>query len=68
MTEQMDQLLMGELLMLVIFKWIDISYWGYKISENVGWIINYDDPIDAVLTGWKGSPGHWANIIDPSSF
>jgi hypothetical protein len=35
------------------------------VSENIGLITGYPDVPQALFDSWKGSPGHYRNMVDP---
>ncbi len=45
--------------------WKDIYGYTSLVAENIGFATKYD--IEAVYEGWRQSPGHYANIIDPKN-
>ena len=34
------------------------------MSENLGLAAGFADPVPALVTSWRKSPGHYANIVD----
>jgi len=34
-----------------------------RVAENVGWQIGKPDPVNAMVEGWKRSPGHRKNLL-----
>jgi uncharacterized protein YkwD len=45
-----------------ISAFMSISEW----SENLQWSEGYSDPAEVCFTGWRDSPGHNENLLDPN--
>jgi uncharacterized protein YkwD len=46
--------------------WDRMSAHGYQWREAAENIAAGFNDVDAVMTGWRNSPGHYANIISPT--
>jgi len=46
---------------LLWMKTAQIRTWGENVHGQTGYS---NDPVSIAIADWKGSPGHWSNIID----